>query len=285
MNRKALFFTVLICHLSMLPFSLIESQEILNSLSTERYFLYQDIIVNNQVLSRGVGPDCPSRYEAIKQVLRLYQRPIKVLDLGASNGYFSLRIAHDFDALCVMIDLSNRLCDICHHNDQIDGIIYLKQTLSLESLRWLNSQEHFDVVLALNIIHHLNPCEEILNVIFELGDTVIIETPPANDSRVNRKPTIPFIERYLERKPNGQCIALTARAESNKFEHIQVIDVTQDLLSTKEFSIDAYAKMFYFSKCSDDTVSLPNFKLTTFQALNGAYFKSKYLSPNFYITK
>lgn len=254
-----------------------QKKEILVQLSQERYFPYQDIIVNNEVLTRGVGPDCPSRYEAIKSVLDKYQRPIKVLDIGASNGYFSLRIAHDFEALCVMADLSDRLLNICKLNNEVDGLVYLKKALSLEDLKMLNEQEHFDVVLALNVVHHMSPCKEILDILFELGDTVIIETPPANDTRSDDNPDVPFIEEYLVNKAHGTIIAQTPRADANNFEQIKSLGGDEDYLAQKEYIPGAFAKMFCFENVPT-VVKSPSFKLSTFALLNGVYPSSNTLN-------
>lgn len=269
MQRILLLFSIVSLSLISASSSL-SREEILHQLSQERYFPYQDVIINNEVFAIGVGPDCASRYEAIKGILEKYKRPIKVLDLGASNGYFSLKIAHDFDALCVMVDVSNRLCDICKFNDKISGIVYLKRALSLEDLTVLNQLEHFDVVLALNVVHHMSPYKEILDLIFELGDTVIIETPPANDARTEKNPDVPLIEKYLLEKQNGKVIALTPRAEANNFEEITTLLNTEHYLAKKEYTPDAYAKMFCFE---NEVVSKekPSFKLETYYLLNGVF--------------
>jgi hypothetical protein len=224
--KKTLLFVCLIVGISPIKaeLNLTQKEEILSQLSKERYFPYQDIIINNEVIFRGVGPDCNSRYEAISKIIAKYNRPIKILDLGASNGYFSLRIAHDFDALCVMIDVSDRLCNICQLNYKIPNLVYLKKELSLYDLTVLCQHEHFDVVLALNVVHHMEPWKEILDIIFQLGDTIIIETPPANDNRVQETPSIPLIEEYLLNKDGRSIIAKTPRAAAKNFDEIITLD-------------------------------------------------------------
>jgi SAM-dependent methyltransferase len=244
--------------------------EILKMLSTEKYFPYQDIIVNDVVLSKGLGPDCSSRYEMIREILARYDHPIKVLDIGANNGYFSIRIANDFQALCVMVDQSDRLCSICKLNDKCPNLIYLKKTLSLENLQSLEKQEHFDVVLMLNVIHHMEPWKEILDVIFELGDTVIIETPPANDERVTKKPCIPLIEDYLLRKQGGVILGETPRSPANAFDFLESLEETTDALQKKKFTPNAFAKMFCFKNQNQQHGS-PSFKVSVFHELNGIF--------------
>jgi len=240
-------------------------------LSKERYFPYQDIIVNNEVLSRGLGPDCSSRYEAIRNVIAEYGRPIKVLDIGAANGYFSLRIAHDFKALCVMVDRSDRLRLICELNDTINNnLIYLKKSLSLDDLKLLKRHEHFEVVLMLNVIHHMEPWQEILETIFELGDTIIIETPPSNDDRVIEKPNIPLIEDYLYRKQGGVIIATTQRAPAHNFDYITSLEEATEALRIKKFTPDAFSKMFCF-KSQKRQYTNPVFQINVFNELNGIF--------------
>lgn len=274
MKTKLIFTCGLLVLANILQASHIQNkEEILEKLSSERYFPYQDIIINNEVIFKGVGPDCPSRYEAIKAALAEYEKPIKVLDIGASNGYFSLRIAKDFEATCVMADLSDRLCNICKFNTEVKNLVYLKRALSLEDLQLLAKKEHFDVVLALNVVHHMSPWKEILDVIFELGDTVIIETPPFNDKRAEQEPSIPLIEEYLLKKQDGEIIAETPRAAPNNFDTIVVnLNTQEDILSKKELTPDAYAKMFCFKdKPSTNTFS---FSQEMFQALNGVFPES-----------
>lgn len=279
-NMKMLFLlvTLIISSIQIHPYALKNytlknKEEILAKICKEPYFPYQDIIINNTLIGKGIGPDCPFRYEAIKTIISKYNRPIKILDLGANNGYFSLRIAHDFQALCVMIDVSDRLCEICKLNNEISNVIYLKKQLSLEDLKLLNKNEHFDVVLALNIIHHMQPWEEILNTIFELGDTVIIETPPANDTRAQKECNIPLIESFLLKKSNGKIIAQIPRADSNNFGQIEAkkfIKENDILLNEKKCIPNVYAKMFCFENVINNLKKI-SLNLTTFNLLNGVY--------------
>lgn len=272
MKTKMLLITTIITVL-LLPTVLRcgTTEEVLGKLSRERYFPYQDIIINNKVLSRGVGPDCPSRYAAISKVIGKYNRPIKVLDIGASNGYFSLRIAYDYKALCVMADVSDRLKDICTLNDKVPNIVYFKKAMSLDDLKKLVKEEHFDVVLALNVVHHMEPWKDILDCIFELGDTVIIETPPSNDDRVKDTPSIPHIENYLLNRPEGHIIAQTARAAANNFDQITVLDGNSDVLKQKQCTPGAFAKMFCFQKMNSPLSKGINLKVSTFNMFNGVY--------------
>jgi len=115
---------------------------------------YQDIIINNKIVKRGRGPSCESRYQAIKKILAQFKRPITVLDIGAAEGYMSLRIANDFDATCVMIEhpsgesagFLKRLCEL---NTNRENLVLLYKKITADELKLLSECEHFDVVIAL----------------------------------------------------------------------------------------------------------------------------------------
>ncbi|MBI2344635.1 class I SAM-dependent methyltransferase [Candidatus Dependentiae bacterium] len=253
-----------------------EKDIILRSLSKEKYFLYQDIIINGQIVWQGVGPNCSQRYECIKKILDQYNRPIKVLDLGASNGYFSFRIAQDYQALCVMMDTSDRLLDICFLNNRLKGIVYLKQLITLQALSLLAEYEHFDIVLAFNILHHVSSCKQITDLLFKLGDIVIIETPPANDPRVHIKNNIPFLEQYLLAKMNlsgGKILGSILRPMPQQFDHISCMSVDLDLFNQIQYCENVYSKIFCFGTINNQMYSNLFFNKDIYNALGGVYYQ------------
>jgi len=143
--------------------------------------LYQDIWKHGEVIP-GIR-ECASRYEAIKKELLKFNRPFTVLDIGANLGYFSFRIANDFpNATCVMIEnaYGSKLTELAVEND-LKNVIVLNTKVSSKELINLSKCEHFDIVLALNIIHHIGDVDSCLSAIENLGDTIIIETPNPND--------------------------------------------------------------------------------------------------------
>ena len=256
--KKYILFLLLITVNVLLALS---KEEILENFVHEEYCFYQDILINGELLKQGTGPDCASRYKAIKKSLQSYRnRPIKVLDIGANNGYFSLRIAQDFDALCVMFDFSDSLTDICRLNDKVDGLIYFKKELSLEDLKILAQEEHFDVVLALNVIHYMASWKEMIDVIFALGNTIIIENPPPYDERGRTEPSLVLIEEYLQGRRDAQIIAQTTRFSLQSSGYL--------LQESKGFP--HVAKMFYFK----NHMALPvqqSLKQSIFDSFNVQY--------------
>ena len=180
---------------------------------------YQDILVNNVVMSHGAR-DCASRYEAFKPLLQKYKRPFTILDLGASQGYFTLRTAWEFPhAVGVMIEgdyspdwhISQNLLKICKKNTQLNNIIFLNKHLTVKDLERLADCEHFDVVLAFNIIHHFGKeWKQAAEAIFKLGDFTIIESPPSTDKVFANNQEVRALEKFLEEK-KGTVLARTPR--------------------------------------------------------------------------
>jgi len=106
-----------------------------------------------------------------------------MLDIGAGFGYYSIRAAEDFNVVSVMIEgkESEALLDICKKNG-LDNTILLSKCVTADDLGRLASCEHFDVILALNILHHFGKeWESVAKALVELGDNILVETPPPDD--------------------------------------------------------------------------------------------------------
>lgn len=148
--------------------------------------LYQDQYVNGEVIVKGKR-DCESRYEAIKTVFEKYNRPFTILDIGANLGYYSIRASSEYDAISVMVenktDETKRLVELCEQNDCSSKLIVLQTNMDLHKLKEISKCEHFDVVLALNVIHHFDnrDIKDVCETFTKLGDNLILETPPVED--------------------------------------------------------------------------------------------------------
>jgi 2-polyprenyl-3-methyl-5-hydroxy-6-metoxy-1,4-benzoquinol methylase len=181
-----LFFFIISCEID------------LNLLKSEQY---QDIFVNGQILKNGVRV-CESRFKLIEEfLLKKFKRQFTLIDLGAAQGYFSLNAAYKYNCCSVMVEGNNHYADflkyLCEQNDQVKSKILLHQQIDNNFLKLMARGEHFDVVLALNIIHHLGQdWQECLEHILNLGEHIIIETPSGKDQGAcgifNRE-----IEQYL----------------------------------------------------------------------------------------
>ena len=84
--------------------------------------------------------------------------------ISGFQGYYSFRTAYDYDAVCVMAEANNpnypqsgdQLLDLCKANSKLNNIIFLNQLFSATNLQRLSECEHFDVVLAMNVLHHFH---------------------------------------------------------------------------------------------------------------------------------
>lgn len=213
---------------------------------------YQDLWINEKILFKGCGPDCSSRYDAIKPILDQFDRPFSVLEIGANNGYFSLRIANDYDATCVMIDGTDRLKQICEANSSLNRIIYLQKMVTPKDLLKIAKKEHFDVILCFHVLHHVD-WKPFFSSLLTLGDHVIIETPPIDDGFVSEKPQIPEIAEYLLSLPSGVPIGSFQRQNPEIKDHMILFSNPKKSNSWKK------------------TAFMPGISLKTFYKFGGAY--------------
>jgi hypothetical protein len=198
------------------------------------YEQYQDIFINGKVAKPGTGNrrDYETRYTIIKKVLDKYNRQFTMLDIGASQGYYSFRTASDYNSVCVMIEGNNneypligdQLLNICKCNTLIDNIILLQKPIVITDIQHLSECEHFDVILAMNILHWLGSnWKTAVDAIITMGNKIIIETPPQEtigssaNNKIRRN-----IENYL--LENGaQVIGTVKRHTSNTMSNIYLI--------------------------------------------------------------
>jgi hypothetical protein len=168
---------------------------------------YQDIVINGITLEEG-SYECPRRYAAMKYVFNRYARPFTVLDLGASEGYFSFALARDYGAVCVMVEgnyadsseevTADRLHELCKENTDLSTCILLKKYITLAELAQLGGCTYFDVVLALNFVNHFGARWQVaLEAIRALGSTVIIESPCADNKDGATRAQLNAIHAYL----------------------------------------------------------------------------------------
>jgi len=158
---------------------------------------YQDILVNGSIVEpASKGHDAlHERYQLISRILNQYQRPFTLLDLGASQGYYSIKAASDYNCVAVMLEGDNQhypmsgkqLLAICKANNTLNNLIHLNAAIDPHSIKRLSECECFDVVLALNIIHWFPEIwKQLIESIIECGNNIIIEVPPIHDAQDSR---------------------------------------------------------------------------------------------------
>lgn len=139
---------------------------------------YQDIWVHGERRSKGVW-ECESRYEMIADVAGRFKRPFTVLDIGANLGYFSVRLAEDFDCTVLAVEgvYSGWLRDVLDQNGN-ERVIAASRRMTLDDLKNLADVEHFDLTLALSVTHHVGASyADTLKQIRRMGMATVLELP------------------------------------------------------------------------------------------------------------
>jgi len=274
---------------------------------------YQDIIINNSVVSYG-SRDCAERYKPIKSFLDNYKRDFTVLDLGASQGYFSFKIAHDYTmpackATCVMIEgnyntqqndekIADQLEELCKKNTALDSILLLKKNITAQELEILSECEPIDVVLALNVVHHFGPdWKRVVDALLNMADHVIIQTPPVQDTHAAGQAYSKALQDYLETK-GGTVIGRFPRQTNTQLldtmylfspgkKHLQRIHWANGLPVERyqDYYIEStFTKKILHKKhqCNIQTPWCRGINLLTFKMLNGVYPNQELIKQQLY---
>lgn len=130
---------------------------------------YQDTWMRGRRRAAGTR-DCAGRYDAIARQLA-GRSGFTVLDLGAHAGYFSLRLAEQFDARVTAVDDWPGLSRAVAGEPRVTAV---PRRLTPGQVRGLGP---FDVVLALSVLHHIPDWPGMLDALREAAGVLMIETP------------------------------------------------------------------------------------------------------------
>jgi len=261
-----------------------------NFLSVVKKEVFQDILINGVTVKEGIK-DCEIRYPNIKKILDNYKRPFTVLDIGASEGYFSIRIAAEYDCTCVMIEGDNTLLlpEICHLNKPLSNLIVLEKFITPQDLKELGECEHFDVVLAFNVIHQMkNAWKETIDNLLTLGDNIFIENPPPDCRTAANKEVLPLIEAYLAQNKKGKVIGQVPRygrpglpVPDQKYSNVYLFEMDKNVLNKPTWGSPNRCFYAINSNFKEKTIHKPcinktidwkkGINLWTFKNLNGVY--------------
>jgi 2-polyprenyl-3-methyl-5-hydroxy-6-metoxy-1,4-benzoquinol methylase len=160
---------------------------------------YQDTWVNGNIEEKGIR-DCEERYKIIKSFCDKLNKPFTVLDIGANMSYFGLRLIEDFNCTVMAFEFhqfEEREKIIKQNNTK--NLMYLKRKVSLSDLDILNSFTHFDLILALSVLHHVSePINKWIEKLKILGNNVIVEMALEDSKRTNI--------RYQYNTPKGEIL-------------------------------------------------------------------------------
>lgn len=138
--------------------------------------------------------DCEGRYQAIRRELvgKVEHRPepLTVLDVGAYQAYFSIRLAEEFGADCYAIDPYKGLPSGMLTFPNGGKVVPVRKKIEPADLGTLGFH---DVGLLLSVLHHVPFWRELLITVVGRSKLAFIEIPDAR-----------------ERLPNAQCHDQTA---------------------------------------------------------------------------
>jgi hypothetical protein len=122
------------------------------------------------------------RFDLIAPTLAKYKRRFTVLDLGAGiEPYLSCKISQEFDAVVVMVEKDNIIYPLESFGPHT---IWLNTNLDADTLWNLKLCEHFDVVLAMNFLHHFSEDDvaRAAVAVRNMGTDVFAQFPYIGDS-------------------------------------------------------------------------------------------------------
>jgi hypothetical protein len=137
--------------------------------------MYQPRRHNGQDVGTPIRPAAP-RYEAIRAELG-DRRGLRVLDIGAHEAYFSLRLAEDLDAQVTAVDSWRGLRPAlaAAADPRVTGVY---EDLTPQSLAALGD---WDVILCLSVLHHVPWWEAMLEMIQAQSRLLICEVAVARE--------------------------------------------------------------------------------------------------------
>jgi hypothetical protein len=149
---------------------------------------YQDIWINGQVTESGKR-ECAERYEIIKQFCTTLKQPFTVCDIGANMAYFGLRLIDDFDCYVIAFEFHQfeERAKIISLN-KTTKLIYMNRKISLNDLDILKQFCHFNLILALSVLHHVpGSVKQWIEKLREFTDNLIIEVALSDSKRTETR--------------------------------------------------------------------------------------------------
>ena len=149
---------------------------------------YNDVRIKGETISLGYR-NSEKRYDEIFKFCKKFNRSISVLDLGAAEGYFTFRLSEDFSGVFIAVENNpeRKLLELCIKNND-HKVLLLDKQMNLKNLKSLKEVQHFDIVLALNIIHHFDePFQDVLDTLVSMSSFCFMEHPNSleNESTKN----------------------------------------------------------------------------------------------------
>ena len=137
-------------------------------------------------------------YEAIKPLIKQYERPWTFIELWAGSGELSFKVATKYKkAVCIMAepDNSDNIFELCKQHAMVKNICAVKRKLTVENLINIGDCEHIDVTFVPDVSRYFTTnWEKALEAVLNFGDYIAIEAPPFS-SKLHTE-----IERFFKQK-------------------------------------------------------------------------------------
>lgn len=166
--------------------------------------------------------DAQGRYTAITKELA-GRRSFTVMDLGAHAGYFSLRLADEFDATVTAVDDASELTATLEKNKhpKVTGVF---QRVDPKGLAALGT---FDVILCLSVLHHVPWWRSMLDMLTRQAAKVFVETAHPDEDLpgaiAHSKEIIPTVELM-----GGRTIHYSPGYDSRFLRPLYVVEGSQE---------------------------------------------------------
>tara|TARA_Y100000310_G_scaffold325133_1_gene388141 strand:- start:4287 stop:5030 length:744 start_codon:yes stop_codon:yes gene_type:complete len=155
-------------HLNMKIYDLIYSQK--NSGDYSRYFRYVQEVKNHKNPLKFLSQEEPTFYP-IYQLLKKNKAKLKILEVGCGCGYLTYAL-NQMGHHTIGIDVSKTAIE--YAKSQFGNNFYLT------SLEKFNKSEKFDLIIATEVIEHLDDSMEFISLCINLlnqGGKIVLTTP------------------------------------------------------------------------------------------------------------
>ena len=206
------------------------------------------------------------QYQAIKEILDKYKRPITVLEISPNKGFFSFVIAKEYDSTCVMIENYNvdDIKALCETADS-KNIILLKRELTPKRIERLSECEHFDVVIVNSL--HIDFYEKEVEKLLKLGDYLFIKVENCKtelgDFLIKNQGKMVFQDVFCK----IYCFKKNKKDLKRAYWH-------RSIFFTRKYFVESSFDSKFFIKKKKKYVWEKGINLTTFKALDGIYRRS-----------
>lgn len=135
----------------------------------KKYYQYQRVELPSGIIIEGFSKS-EKTWERIKNLIDFENKTI--LDIGCCYGYFSFKIEEQNAKEITSLERCKEIINIA------EKIRFLKKSkiiLKEGEIENILFKKHFDIILALNMLHHVKNISKALDNIFSMGDCIIFE--------------------------------------------------------------------------------------------------------------